>query len=65
MEKKERLLELRELLKQYNYEYHTLDRPTIPDSEYDALFRELKELEAEFPELYDPDSVTQSPGYEV
>lgn len=65
MDKKERLFELRKLLKQYNYEYHTLDKPTIPDSEYDALFRELKDLEAMFPEEYDPTSVTEHAGYEV
>ena len=46
---KDRLFELRKLLKQYNYEYHTLDKPTIPDSEYDALYRELENLEAMYP----------------
>ena len=62
---KERLYELRELLKRYAYEYYTLDRPTVPDSEYDALFRELEELESKYPEEYDPDSPTQRVGYEV
>lgn len=62
---KERLLELRELLKRYNYEYHTLDKPTIPDSEYDILYRELQDLEAKYPEEYDENSVTQHPGYEI
>ncbi len=62
---KERLFELRALLKQYNYEYHTLDKPTIPDSEYDMLYRELLELEEAFPEEYDPDSVTQHAGYTI
>ncbi|MBQ1477922.1 MAG: NAD-dependent DNA ligase LigA, partial [Erysipelotrichaceae bacterium] len=62
---KERLLELRKLLDRYSYEYHVLDRPTIPDSEYDMLFRELEELEAKYPELDDPNSVTKRVGYEV
>ena len=51
MEEKERLLQLRKLLKRYSYEYYTLDKPTIPDSEYDMLFRELQDLEAKYPEL--------------
>ena len=62
---KERLKELRELLTRYNYEYHVLDKPTIPDSEYDQLFRELQDLEAKYPELDDPSSPTKKVGYEV
>lgn len=62
---KERLLELRELLTRYNYEYHVLDKPTIPDSEYDHLFRELQDLEALYPELDDPSSPTKKVGFEV
>lgn len=62
---KERLLELRELITKYNYEYHVLDKPTIPDSEYDQLFRELQDLEAKYPELDDPSSPTKKVGYEV
>ena len=59
---KQRIEELRKLLKKYSYEYYTLDKPTIPDSEYDQLFRELEDLEAKYPELYDPDSPTQRVG---
>jgi len=59
---KDRIIELRKLLKKYSYEYYTLDKPTIPDSEYDALFRELEDLEAKYPELYDGDSPTQRVG---
>ena len=62
---KERLHELRRLLKQYSYEYYTLDRPSVPDSEYDRLFRELEELEKKYPEDYDPESPTNRVGYEV
>ena len=61
----ERIKELRTLLKRYSYEYYTLDRPTVPDSEYDQLFRELQDLEEKHPEMYDPDSVTQRVGFEI
>ncbi len=65
MDEKQRLIELRQLLKRYSYEYYTLDKPTVPDSEYDALFRELQELEEKYPEMDDPDSVTKRVGYEI
>ena len=65
MEDKERLKQLRKLLKQYSYEYYTLDSPTIPDAEYDQLFRELENLEAKYPEEFDPDSPTQRVGFEI
>ncbi|NSL53024.1 NAD-dependent DNA ligase LigA [Calidifontibacillus erzurumensis] len=57
-----RMEELRKLLNQYNYEYYVLDRPTVPDSEYDKLMQELIELEKEHPELATPDSPTQRIG---
>lgn len=53
---------LRNALRRYEYEYHVLDNPTIPDSEYDRLFRQLKGLEIEHPELVTPDSPTQRVG---
>ncbi len=59
---KDRILELRKLLKKYSYEYYTLDKPTIPDSEYDQLFRELEDLESKHPEYDDPDSPTKRVG---
>lgn len=65
MNETKRILELRKLLKQYSYEYYTLDKPTIPDSEYDMLFRELEDLEAKHPEMDDPDSVTKRVGFEI
>lgn len=65
MDEKARLLELRKLLKQYSYEYYTLDSPTIPDSEYDMLFRQLEQLEEKYPELDDPNSPTRRVGYEI
>ena len=59
---KNRIIELRKLLKQYSYEYYTLDKPTIPDNEYDMLYRELEDLEAKYPEMDDPDSPTHRVG---
>ncbi|WP_299094464.1 NAD-dependent DNA ligase LigA [uncultured Metabacillus sp.] len=55
-------LELHELLNTYNYEYHVLDQPSVPDSEYDRLLQELIKLEEDFPELKSPDSPTQRVG---
>lgn len=60
-----RIKELRELITRYNYEYHVLDNPTIPDSEFDRLFRELIDLENKHPELYDPSSPTQKLGHAI
>ena len=57
-----RVKKLRADLDQHNYNYHALDRPAIPDAEYDGLFRELQELEAQHPQLVTPDSPTQRVG---
>jgi DNA ligase (NAD+) len=57
-----RILELRAELDQHNYRYHVLDEPSIPDAEYDRLFKELKALEADNPHLVTPDSPTQRVG---
>ena len=65
MNDKDRILQLRKILKQYSYEYYTLDRPSVPDSEYDVLFHELLALEEKYPEMYDPDSITQKVGGQV
>jgi len=54
-----RALELRELITKYDHEYYVLDRPSVPDAEYDRLMRELIALEAKHPELIAPDSPTQ------
>ena len=43
------------MLNQYAHEYYVLDNPSVPDSEYDRLYRELEELEAAHPEEYDPE----------
>ncbi len=53
---------LRAALERYNHAYYVLDTPTVPDAEYDRLFRQLQSLEAEYPELQTPDSPTQRVG---
>jgi DNA ligase (NAD+) len=58
----QRVAELRRQLDEANHNYHVLDAPTIPDVEYDRLLRDLEALEAEHPELRDPQSPTQRIG---
>jgi DNA ligase (NAD+) len=58
----ERAAQLRRELERHNHAYYVLDAPTIPDAEYDRLFRELEELEAAHPELATPDSPTRRVG---
>ncbi len=53
---------LRDALNRHAHAYYVLDNPTIPDAEYDQLFRELQLLEDEHPELVTPDSPTQRVG---
>ena len=57
-----RILELRHELDEHNYRYYVLDEPSVPDAEYDRLFRELKGLEEANPHLVTPDSPTQRVG---
>jgi DNA ligase (NAD+) len=57
-----RAVELRELLDRYNYRYHALDDPEVPDAEYDRLMLELRALETQYPQLLVPDSPTQRVG---
>ncbi|MCZ6611934.1 MAG: NAD-dependent DNA ligase LigA [Planctomycetota bacterium] len=61
---KKRILELRDLLDRANRAYYVEHQPTMPDSEYDALLRELVKLENAHPELFDPDSPSQRVGGE-
>ena len=58
----EQIEKLREQIRQHDYLYYVLDAPTIPDSEYDQLFRELQALENSHPELITLDSPTQRVG---
>jgi DNA ligase (NAD+) len=57
-----RAAQLRTEITEHNRRYHELDDPVISDAEFDELFRELKALEEEFPELITPDSPTQKVG---
>ena len=63
-EVKSRVLELHKIINEHSYNYHSLDNPTIEDSEYDALFNELLELEAKYPSLSLSHSPTQRIGSE-
>jgi DNA ligase (NAD+) len=58
----QRAAELRELLDRYNYRYHALDDPEVPDAEYDRLMLELRSIEAQYPQLLTKDSPTQRVG---
>lgn len=58
----ERLEELRQEINRHNWLYHSQDAPEISDAQYDALMRELLELEAQFPDLVSPDSPSQRVG---
>jgi len=57
-----RAARLRQELDQHNYRYYVLDDPSVPDIEYDRLFRELQSLEEKHPELVTLDSPTQRVG---
>ena len=59
---KKRIEELREIINYHNSRYYVLDSPEISDVEYDELMKELRQLEAEHPELVTPDSPTQRIG---
>ncbi|HEY5051876.1 MAG TPA: NAD-dependent DNA ligase LigA [Solirubrobacterales bacterium] len=61
-EPQDRASELRRQLDEHNHRYYVLDDPTVGDDEYDALLNELREIEAEHPELRTPDSPTQRVG---
>ncbi len=57
-----RVVQLRAQIDEANYRYYVLDAPTIPDAEYDRIFRVLQDLEAAYPELRTPDSPTLRVG---
>ncbi|MEY3218973.1 MAG: NAD-dependent ligase LigA [Pseudomonadota bacterium] len=58
----QRIDTLRTLLQRWNYAYHTLDKPDVPDSKYDQVFQELLDLEQQFPQFISSDSPTQRIG---
>ena len=57
-----RIRTLVQTLNRYAHEYYTLDAPSVPDAEYDRLYRELEALEAEYPQFRLPESPTQRVG---
>lgn len=61
-EVKQRVEELRSLLQQASLAYYVLDDPIMEDAVYDQLYRELQQLETQYPELIKPDSPTQRVG---
>jgi DNA ligase (NAD+) len=58
----QRIDTLRQQLQKASYEYYVLDAPTLPDAVYDQLYRELQDLEQQYPHLITPDSPTQRIG---
>jgi DNA ligase (NAD+) len=58
----QRVQELRQLLQKASYAYYVLDNPIMEDTVYDKLYRELQDLETQYPELITPDSPTQRVG---
>ncbi|MBQ9600663.1 MAG: NAD-dependent DNA ligase LigA [Neisseriaceae bacterium] len=62
MQPEQKIADLVQQLNQYAYEYYTLDAPSVPDSEYDQLYRQLEELERVYPHLRLPESPTQRVG---
>lgn len=62
---KARILELRSLLKEYNRLYYVNNAPVVSDFEFDALMRELQELERQYPDMADNESPTQKVGSDI
>lgn len=61
-EVRSRMQDYAALLNRWNYEYYVLDNPSVPDAEYDRVFRALSELEARYPDLKSPSSPTLRVG---
>ena len=57
-----RIQDLRQQLNTYSHQYYVLDEPSVPDAEYDRLYRELESIEQEFPDSVSVDSPTQKVG---
>ena len=60
-----RVEELRELIRRHEHAYYVLDQPEVSDAEYDAIFKELRQIEEDRPDLLTPDSPTQRVGGEA
>ncbi len=65
MEVKQHVAQLRAEIEKHAHAYYVLDMPTIPDAEYDRLFRDLQSLETQYPELLTADSPTQRVGGKI
>ena len=65
MDTRARILELRAQLHEHNHNYYVLNSPVIGDMEFDMLMRELQDLEAANPDMYDPTSPTQRVGSDI
>ena len=65
MNEEERIIELREELHAHNHRYYVENAPAISDEEFDALMRELQDLEARHPEMHDDNSPTQRVGSDL
>lgn len=61
----QRIKELREIINRHNHNYYVLNGPTVSDQEFDALLRELQELERDYPQYQDPLSPTQRVGSDI
>ena len=61
----ERLIEIKKLLNEYNYQYYVLDNPSVSDQEYDRLMQELQAIENQHPEWLTADSPSQRVGGQV
>ena len=61
-EAKRRIEQLAQEIRAHDHRYYALDKPSISDASYDKLFRELTELEAQYPDLREPDSPTLRVG---
>lgn len=62
---REELLSLRRELEEANYKYYVLNQPTLSDREFDEKMHRLQDLEAMFPDMYDPKSPTQQVGSDL
>ena len=61
----QRIKELREIINRHNHSYYVLNQPSISDQEFDALLRELQDLERDYPQYQDPLSPTQRVGSDI
>jgi DNA ligase (NAD+) len=64
-EARTRIIELTRLLNEHNHKYYVLAKPSISDYEFDMLLKELEQLEADHPDLADPDSPTKRVGGDI